>query len=262
MFWKLESLPCASSSALSAMTSHSASTHGRSLLAKSPSTCGVHQLLHARMTDADAHALVVVADMRADRAQAVVPRDAAADLHAHLGGRQFDLVVEHRDVAERASCRNASPRRPRGRTRSCRCRAAAAAPSRAPMRALGRDALEAPPPRRKAVPLGDRVHHHESDVVAVARVLGARIAEPDEQQHGSGTEGKAIPAMRRTAGTEARSRLTSSRAPLPRRSRRRTRRTGRSRRSVRRSLWRQPPPPQRLRPPPSFLRRSRTAARW
>ena len=60
----------------------------------------MHQFLHARMTDAEPHALVVVADMRADRAQAVMPRDAAADLHAHLGGRQLDLVVEHRDVAQ------------------------------------------------------------------------------------------------------------------------------------------------------------------
>ena len=61
----------------------------------------MYQLLHAGMPDAEAHALVVVADMRADRAQAVVPGDAAADLHAHLGGRQFDLVVKHRDVAKR-----------------------------------------------------------------------------------------------------------------------------------------------------------------
>ena len=60
----------------------------------------VHQLLHAGMADADAHAAVVVADMRGDRAQAVVAGDAAADLHPHLGRRQFDLVVEHHDVAE------------------------------------------------------------------------------------------------------------------------------------------------------------------
>ena len=45
------------------------------------------------------------------------------------------------------------------------------------------DALEAAPPRRDAVALGDRLDHHEADVVAVAGVLRAGIAEPDEEQH-------------------------------------------------------------------------------
>src|SRR3569832_1920276 len=39
LFWKLESLPSARRPALSAMRSHSASPHGRSLLAKSERTC-------------------------------------------------------------------------------------------------------------------------------------------------------------------------------------------------------------------------------
>src|ERR1044072_4891516 len=115
LFWKLASLACASISALSAMMSHSASTHGRSALGKTPSTqrstdaltprslLGVvrddapqpldprplrfgeiaehirmHEFLHAWMADAETHALVVVADMRADRAQAIMPRSRPA----------------------------------------------------------------------------------------------------------------------------------------------------------------------------------------
>jgi len=35
------------------------------------------------------------------------------------------------------------------------------------------------------VALGDRLHYHKADVVAVADVVGTGIAEPDEEQHGS-----------------------------------------------------------------------------
>ena len=187
----------------------------------------VHQILAARMADADAHALVVIADMRADRAQAVVARDAAADLHAHLGGRQLDLVVEHRDVGQRPACRNASPRRPRGRTRSCRCRAAAAGPSRRRSCLRWRRPGSGGATARSRWRLGDRLHHHESDVVAVARVLGARIAEPDEQQHGSGTSRD----VRTGPGTSRDRRSAEALLLLGRRSRCR----GRSRRCSRRT---------------------------
>src|SRR5271156_4516547 len=57
--------------------------------------------LGAGMTNADAPPPVIIADMRGDRAQTVVPGDAAADLDPHLARRQFDLVVEHGDVARR-----------------------------------------------------------------------------------------------------------------------------------------------------------------
>src|SRR4029077_8754321 len=40
-------------------------------------------------------------DMRGDRAQSVMPGDAAADLDAHFCRRQFELVLEHGDVAGR-----------------------------------------------------------------------------------------------------------------------------------------------------------------
>ena len=86
---------------MSAIASHSASTHGRSLLAKSFSTWLMHQFLDAGMTDAEPDAAILVADMRGDRAQAVMSGNAAADLHPQLRRRQFELVVEHGDVAGR-----------------------------------------------------------------------------------------------------------------------------------------------------------------
>ena len=46
-------------------------------------------------------------------------------------------------------------------------------------------ALEAPPPRREAVAPGDRLDRHEADIVPVGDVAGPRIAEPDEEAHGS-----------------------------------------------------------------------------
>ena len=51
---------------------------------------GFHQILVAGMADADAHAAIVVADMRGDRAQAVVAGIAAAGFHPHFAGRQFE----------------------------------------------------------------------------------------------------------------------------------------------------------------------------
>ena len=96
------------------------------------------------------------------------------------------------------------------------------------MRAFGRDALEAAAPRREAVALGDRLDRHEADVVAVAGVLGARIAEPDEQQHGSGHRGRARPGRVARPGPARRSAyFFSGAAAAAAGSRRCARRTGR-----------------------------------
>src|SRR5256885_11954606 len=45
----------------------------------------------------------------------------------------------------------------------------------ASQRVLARDALILAPPRRKAVPLGDLLEHHEADIVPVADMLRAGI---------------------------------------------------------------------------------------
>src|SRR6516164_6783434 len=51
---------------------------------------GLDQVLQSGMPDADAHAPIVVTDMRRDRAQPVVAGDAATGLEAHLAGRKVD----------------------------------------------------------------------------------------------------------------------------------------------------------------------------
>ena len=48
---------------------------------------------------------------------------------------------------------------------------------------LGHEALKARLPRREAVVGGDPVQRHEADVVPVARIAGAGIAEADDQAH-------------------------------------------------------------------------------
>src|SRR5882724_9092194 len=60
----------------------------------------VHEFLHPRMTDPKTHAAIVVADVRGDRAQPVVPGDPAADFHAHFRRRQLKLVMEHCDLTD------------------------------------------------------------------------------------------------------------------------------------------------------------------
>ena len=62
----------------------------------------LHQILIARMSDADSYAAILVADMGADRTQAIMARGAAADLHPQLAGRKIDLGVEHQGVVRRA----------------------------------------------------------------------------------------------------------------------------------------------------------------
>ena len=135
----------------------------------------LHQILVAGMTDADAHAAILVADMRADRAQSVVAGDAAADFDPHLAGRQFDFVVEHRDVAGRhfvelrrlgdgaARLVHESPRQEQQHPFAVDW-------------SLAGDTLKAPAPRPDAVALRDFLDRHEANVVAVADVARSRIS--------------------------------------------------------------------------------------
>ncbi len=143
----------------------------------------VHEVLDARMTDADAHAAIVVADMRGDRAQPVMSGDAAADFHPDFPRREFDLVVENGDaidaeLVEMRGLRDRASGFVHERARQQQQHAIGAD------RAFRRDALKAPPERPDAVALGDRLDHHEADVVAIADIAGTRISEADEEQHG------------------------------------------------------------------------------
>src|SRR5262245_40637642 len=144
---------------------------------------GLDQVLQAGMPDADAHAPILVADMRRDRAQPVVAGDAAAGLDPHLAGREVDLVVHHHDVGEpelveMRGFRHRAARLVHVGAGQQQQRALAAE------RPLGRHALKAPPPRTDAMALGDRVDRRETDIVSVAGVARTGIAEPDEEQHG------------------------------------------------------------------------------
>ena len=57
-----------------------------------------HQLLDVWFAYADAYALVVIAEMGGDRAQAVVTGDATANFDSDLCRRQIDLVVKYHDA--------------------------------------------------------------------------------------------------------------------------------------------------------------------
>src|SRR5262245_31426890 len=137
----------------------------------------IHKLLVARMADADAHAAIVVADMRGDGTKTVVTGNAATDLHAHLAGRQVDLIVKDsnvpgRKLVEMRSFRNRPARLIHVCARQQQKRAIGA------NRTFGRHALKSSPPRSNAVTARNRLDRHEADVVAVAGMLRARIAEP------------------------------------------------------------------------------------
>jgi hypothetical protein len=58
---------------------------------------------------------------------------------------------------------------------------------------LNRNTLKPPPPGRQVVAARDRLNGHEPDIMAVARVLGAGIAEADEKQHGFNGRKTALP---------------------------------------------------------------------
>src|SRR5581483_9812508 len=141
-----------------------------------------HQLPGAGMANADAHARVVVADMSRDGAQAVVTGVAAADFHLQLAGREVQLVMEDIDVGFRdleIALRLADgPATVVHVGLRLQQRHAMAADQ-----PVAGQSLEALLPRRQPVPLGDALERHEADVVAMARVLAARIAEADEKLH-------------------------------------------------------------------------------
>src|SRR5262245_37422068 len=135
------------------------------------------------MADADAHAPVVVLDMRRDRAQAVVAGVATTRLDPELGRGEVDLVVEHVDVAlaDLDVALRLAHRLAAVVHIGLRLQERHAVPAD---RAVADKPVEAPLPRPEAVPLGDAVERHEADVVAMARVARARIAETDKELHG------------------------------------------------------------------------------
>ncbi len=104
---KSSGLPPASSGAASATAS--SSRPARLLgLGEVAQHVAEHALLGAGVADAEAHPPVVRrAEQPVHAAQAVVPRRPAAPLHAHLAGRQVELVVEG-VIAAGSSLKNAA----------------------------------------------------------------------------------------------------------------------------------------------------------
>src|SRR5258705_11466204 len=142
----------------------------------------VHQFLDAGMTDAEPHPAILVADMRTDRAQAVMAGDAAADLDAHLRRRQFDLIVEHSDLAGReleeigGFLHGAAGIVHEGRGLEQH-------DALAFERAFRGLALKAAAPWCEIMMPRDLVDGHEPDVVPVLRVFHAGITEADKEAH-------------------------------------------------------------------------------
>src|SRR5438270_4495688 len=139
--------------------------------------------LVAGMADAEAHALVIVAHMRGDRAQAVMPGIAAADLHAQLPGREVEFIVEDDNVIQGDFIEAGGfMHRAAGIVHES-LRLDEHDPLAANLAFAGAR-LEARAERRKGVAPRDRSDRHEADIVAIARVACAGIAEADEEQHG------------------------------------------------------------------------------
>ena len=134
------------------------------------------------MADPQPHPVIGLADVAVDRTQPVVAGMAAAGLDPAFARRQVKLVVKHGDVLRRELV---EPHRLAHRLAGAvhegvgleQQQLVAAQP------AFGHTPLKAGFPRAEAVRLGDPVDRHEADVVPVARILPAGIAQTHENLH-------------------------------------------------------------------------------
>jgi len=104
--------------------------------------------------------------------------------------REIDLVVEHIDVAHRdfEEALRLADRAPALVHEGRRLQQHDAIAAEAQLRRL---ALKAPAPRAGVVARSNTVDRHEADVVAMARVFLARVAQSDEELHGNAPRGDA-----------------------------------------------------------------------
>src|SRR6516162_9204793 len=132
------------------------------------------------MTDTDPHPPIIGPEESVDRAQAVMPGIAAAALDAQLARPQIDLVVDHDDFRRRDL---EEPRRLGDRLAGIVHKGLRfqQQPALAADRRIGELALEPAAKARDPVPAGDRIDRHEADVVTIAAIAGAGIAEADEE---------------------------------------------------------------------------------
>src|SRR5258705_7335031 len=143
------------------------------------------------MADPDPHAAIVVADMRRDRTQAVVAGNAAADFDAHLGRRQFELILEHGDLAcrqleETRRLLNRAPRLVHEGQRAQQHHPLAIE------RAFRGLALKAAAPWCKTMTPRNFIDDREPDIVPVTREFRAGIAEANKEQHDAASRARLL----------------------------------------------------------------------
>ena len=157
----------------------------------------VHERLVAGMADAQTHASVVVADMGADRTQAIVAGVSAADFDPDLRRRKVEFVMndDKRGAVEFVKAERFADAAAgfvheglRGEQHD----------ALAADHALRRQSGKARAERTDAMRLGDRLERHEADVVSVARVALARIAESRDDEHGAPDRSRTASCGRRT----------------------------------------------------------------
>ena len=141
-----------------------------------------HRVLVARMTDAEADAVIIRPDMGMDRAQPVVTRMAAASLQPHLAGSKVDLVMKDDDIGRgQLEIAHRLAHRLTGEVHEGL--GLQKRHTRRPDPSFGDLALKFGPPAGESVILGDPVNGHKADVVTVLRVFRAGISKADNQFH-------------------------------------------------------------------------------
>ena len=182
LFWNVESFPGREQPGVVGNRLAQRLDPGTVALGEIRQHVAVHQLLDAGMADPDPHPAIVVADMRRDRAQAVVAGDAAADLDPHLAGGQFELVLEHGDLADR-QLEEAGGFLHRAAGFVHEGHRLQQHHPFAIERAFRGLALKAAAPWCETMTPRNFIDGHETDVVPVVRVLRAGIAETNKQSH-------------------------------------------------------------------------------
>ena len=134
------------------------------------------------MSDAQTDAVIVRADMRMDRAQAVVPRMSATGFHTAFAGRDVQFIVKHHHIVGRQFVK--PHRLAHGLTGQVHEGFGFQQDNLfTAQTALGHLRLKLGPPRREPVVRRDLIHGHKADVVAVLGVFRTGVSQSDEQSH-------------------------------------------------------------------------------
>src|SRR3989338_3101846 len=141
-----------------------------------------HGVFMPRMANAKAHATISLTNMTVNRAQAIMPRMAAALFHPRLAGGEVQLFMQDGDIGggEVVETRSLGHRLPRQVHEGFGLQQDDLFITQT---ALAGQSLKSALPRTKAVVGGDAVQRHEADVVAVGRIFRAGIAQAHKEFH-------------------------------------------------------------------------------